>query len=291
MKRTATLAAFWIGFSAASVHGQVAITEFLADPDGTDRGREWIELFNYSPATVDLAGWTLTDEDTDSFALPPVMVGSGGYLILVSGGIGGLDAATSKALFETEWLGGISDPRVIGMESVALANISDELVLRDGVGALIWSLAYGDDDMPAFATFLTATNSYQVNVFGSQAMPGVVRSGDDNQMVGFLGYEQNDLTTDPFAWSSDISLLAPLFGDAYLNVSQPSLGSPLAGGSKVVAAGDLDGDGRVAVPDLLALLASWGACPAPPASCPADVDGDGAVGAADLLVLLGNWGS
>ena len=290
MKRTSTLAAFWIGLPAASVHGQVAITEFLADPDGTDRGREWIELFNYSPATVDLTGWTLADEDTDSFALPPVMVGSGGYLILVSGGIGGLDAATSKALFETEWLGGVSDPRVIGMESVALGNISDELVLRDGIGALIWSLAYGDDDMPAFATFLTATNSYQVNVFGSQAMPGVVRSGDDNQMAGFLGYEQNDLTTDPFAWSSDISLLAALFGDAYLNVSQPILGSPLAGGYKTVPVGDLDGDGLVAVPDLLALLATWGACPAPPASCPADIDGDGVVGAADLLVLLGNWG-
>lgn len=290
MKRTTMLAALWIGLSASSGHGQVAITEFLADPDGTDRGREWIELFNYSPATVDLAGWTLADEDTDSFALPPVMLGSGGYLILVSGGIGGLDAATSKALFETEWLGGVSDPRVIGIQSVALGNNSDELVLRDGVGALIWSLAYGDDDNPAFATFLTETNSYQVKVFGSQAMPGVVRSGDDNQMAGFLGYEQNDLTTDPCAWSSDISLLAALFGDAYLNVSQPSLGSPLAGGYKVVAAGDLDGDGRVAVPDLLALLATWGACPAPPASCPADLDGDGVVGAADLLVLRDNWG-
>ncbi len=290
MKRTTMLAAVWIGLPAASGHGQVAITEFLADPDGTDRGREWIELFNYSPTTVDLAGWTIADEDTDSFSLPPVMLGCGGYLILVSGGIGGLDAATSKALFETEWLAGVSDPRVIGIQSVALGNISDELVLRNGVGALIWSLAYGDDDNPAFATFLTGTNSYLVNVFGSQAMPGVVRSGDDNQMAGFLGYEQNDLTTDPFAWSSDISLLAVLFGDDYLNVLEPSLGSPLAGGYKVVPVGDLDGDGLVAVPDLLTLLATWGACPAPPTSCPADLDGDGVVGAADLLVLRANWG-
>jgi hypothetical protein len=56
----------------------------------------------------------------------------------------------------------------------------------------------------------------------------------------------------------------------------PSLGAP----------GDLDGDGRVGINDLLILLASWGPCPA----CPADLDGDGLVGINDLLILLAAWG-
>jgi hypothetical protein len=47
-----------------------------------------------------------------------------------------------------------------------------------------------------------------------------------------------------------------------------------------------DGDGAVDVLDLLALLASWGACE----SCPADVDGDHDVGVLDLLILLAEWG-
>lgn len=51
---------------------------------------------------------------------------------------------------------------------------------------------------------------------------------------------------------------------------------------------DLDGDGEVGLGDLLALLADWGPCPLPPASC-ADVDGDGAIGIADLLELLAAW--
>ncbi len=53
---------------------------------------------------------------------------------------------------------------------------------------------------------------------------------------------------------------------------------------------DLNGDGNVGVPDLLALLAAWGPCPDPPAECPADFDGDGSVGVSDLLALLANWG-
>jgi len=53
--------------------------------------------------------------------------------------------------------------------------------------------------------------------------------------------------------------------------------------------GDVDGDGSVGINDLLALLASWGPCPDPPARCVADQDADGIVGITDLLILLANW--
>jgi 3-phytase len=54
--------------------------------------------------------------------------------------------------------------------------------------------------------------------------------------------------------------------------------------------GDLNGDGRVGIVDLLLLLAAWGPCPAPPQACPADLDRGGAVGISDLIILLANWG-
>ncbi|MHC4415356.1 MAG: FG-GAP-like repeat-containing protein [Planctomycetota bacterium] len=50
--------------------------------------------------------------------------------------------------------------------------------------------------------------------------------------------------------------------------------------------GDIDGDGRVGIGDLLSLLAAWGPCP----GCAEDLDGDGSVGIADLLMLLAGWG-
>jgi hypothetical protein len=54
--------------------------------------------------------------------------------------------------------------------------------------------------------------------------------------------------------------------------------------------GDLNNDGTVGITDLLALLAAWGPCPAPPAACPADLNLDGMVDVGDLLLMLANWG-
>jgi hypothetical protein len=49
--------------------------------------------------------------------------------------------------------------------------------------------------------------------------------------------------------------------------------------------GDVDGDGRVDVTDLLAVISQWGG-----SGGSADVDGDGYVDVADLLIVIGNWG-
>lgn len=54
------------------------------------------------------------------------------------------------------------------------------------------------------------------------------------------------------------------------------------------------GDGQVNVSDLLAVITSWGACPAPPATCDADIapaGGDGQVNVSDLLAVITSWGA
>ena len=60
----------------------------------------------------------------------------------------------------------------------------------------------------------------------------------------------------------------------------------ITGGTVV---GDITGDGVVNVNDLLALIQAWGACQAPPATCPADLNGDGMVSVVDLLMVINNW--
>jgi hypothetical protein len=53
------------------------------------------------------------------------------------------------------------------------------------------------------------------------------------------------------------------------------------------------GDGIVNVNDLLAVINSWGPCPAPPTWCDADVSpigGDGVVNVNDLLTVINSWG-
>lgn len=57
---------------------------------------------------------------------------------------------------------------------------------------------------------------------------------------------------------------------------------------------DINGDHVVNVNDLLAVLTSWGPCPAEPAPCPANVtnSGDGSrdVNVNDLLEVIEHWG-
>jgi hypothetical protein len=58
--------------------------------------------------------------------------------------------------------------------------------------------------------------------------------------------------------------------------------------------GDINGDGHVDVDDLVAVILAWGACPAPPTTCPADIAphpaGDGFVNVDDLVMIILNWG-
>jgi hypothetical protein len=119
----------------------------------------------------------VADEGSDVVVLPGLLLPPGGYAVLVSAGIGG-DEALAKAVFEAEWLQGIADPRVAGIAGMALANGNDEIVLRDARAALVWSLAYGNDDEPARATFHTETFDFSVSFFGSKGAPGVVRNGE-----------------------------------------------------------------------------------------------------------------
>jgi hypothetical protein len=49
---------------------------------------------------------------------------------------------------------------------------------------------------------------------------------------------------------------------------------------------DFDGNGNVAVADLLVLIAAWG-----PGTGPEDLNGNGTINVADLLLLIGAWGA
>jgi len=192
---------FGIGMTCAS--GQVAITEFINNADGEDDGAEWAELYNYSDSAVDLTGWVLHDEDSDSYALDGLTIEVGDFLILV-GGSSSISGPEKKARFETEWLGGMVDDRVIGIDQAfAFGNSEDELFLGDNNGRTIWNLGYINDESNSFATFLTH-DDYAANDYGNKAAPGIVREGDDNGVPGFLGYESQDstLATDPNAYVS-----------------------------------------------------------------------------------------
>ncbi len=50
------------------------------------------------------------------------------------------------------------------------------------------------------------------------------------------------------------------------------------------------GDDAVDVNDLLSVITTWGACPAPPADCLGDINNDNTVNVNDLLAVITTWG-
>ncbi|MEP4888432.1 MAG: ExeM/NucH family extracellular endonuclease [Aliiglaciecola sp.] len=112
----------------------LVITEIMQNPSAvSDSYGEWFEVLNTSTQVINLNGWTIRDNDTDSFVVDEdVFIGVGEYAVL------GKNADTSVN-------GGIILAYAFG-NSMFLSNSSDEVVLVDPEGNIIDEIAYDDGD-------------------------------------------------------------------------------------------------------------------------------------------------
>lgn len=62
-------------------YGELAITEVLANPMGSDLGREWVEVWNRTPEALDLTTLHLSDSRTD-VACPAGVLAPGGLVVV-----------------------------------------------------------------------------------------------------------------------------------------------------------------------------------------------------------------
>ena len=83
---------FFFLFHAIAV-GQLSITEFVADNDGSyldsdGEASDWIELSNSGASAVSTDGLYLTDNASDltQWMLPDVTIPAGGYLVIFASG-------------------------------------------------------------------------------------------------------------------------------------------------------------------------------------------------------------
>ncbi|MFZ5916290.1 MAG: Ig-like domain-containing protein [Chloroflexota bacterium] len=99
----------------------LVINEIMQNPAAVDDSvGEWLELYNPTAADVDINGWTIWDNGSDSHLIGnggPLIIPAGGYLVLARNG----DAAIN---------GGVKVDYVY--TSFTLANSDDEVVLLDG---------------------------------------------------------------------------------------------------------------------------------------------------------------
>ncbi|MDB4703426.1 lamin tail domain-containing protein, partial [bacterium] len=87
-----TLLAFFVS-SLGQAQGRLIISEFLAVndkglKDSNGERSDWIELHNAGDATIDLAGWALTDDvkDLAKWMFPAVKIEAGGFLLVFASG-------------------------------------------------------------------------------------------------------------------------------------------------------------------------------------------------------------
>ena len=83
---------------AGPVFGQVMITEIMYNAAGTDTGFEWVEIYNSGLSTVDISGWKIRDEDTNSEnwgAFPASTLLSAGQTLIMT--------SSTEADFKAAW--------------------------------------------------------------------------------------------------------------------------------------------------------------------------------------------
>ncbi len=132
MKRMTVFLALVMTLAVAGfAHAELVITEIMKDPlDYSDSYAEWIEIYNTSVTdSVDLDGYTISDNGSNSHTITGLAVGPG-------------DVFT---------LGNYADPNFNGQinhdyiySGFSLDNGADEVILRDDQGTLVDEVWYDD---------------------------------------------------------------------------------------------------------------------------------------------------
>ena len=127
----------WSGFSICLffipiiVSAQVMITEIMYDLEGTDTGREWIEVYNAGASSVDLADWKLFEANTNHrlTAQSASVIPAQGFAIIADN--------IEKFLTDNPGFSGI-----LFDSAFSLSNEGETLVLRDGSVSDVDTVSY-----------------------------------------------------------------------------------------------------------------------------------------------------
>lgn len=128
-----SIALSWASISHASSlqTGDLLISEVLANPSAvSDSNGEYFELFNTSNITIDLNGFSISDDGSNSHsinALEPLLIRPGEYFVLGNNG----DSRTN---------GGYIANYVYS--NFSLTNSSDEIILSSSDNIIVARLAY-----------------------------------------------------------------------------------------------------------------------------------------------------
>lgn len=117
-------------------HASVVINEIMYDLEGSDTGREWIEIYNDSNASTDLSSWKFFEANTNhglTISEGSASIPAGGYAII----------ADDPEKFLADW------PSFSGSvfnSSFSLANTGETISLKDETLTTVDEVTYSGDN-------------------------------------------------------------------------------------------------------------------------------------------------
>lgn len=104
----------------------VRINEIMANPDGSDTGREWVELVNTGPGRVNLDGWTIGDiVSPQRHVFGPIVLGHHESIVVAAG----------PFAEHPDWA-------VATTGALSLNNNAEQIVLANGDGVAVDIVSY-----------------------------------------------------------------------------------------------------------------------------------------------------
>lgn len=124
MLKKVFLFSLFIFLSPSISNAQIIISEIMYDPDGSDSGREWVEIWNNGNEPVDLSGWKLFENDTNHKINPVVEAGD---LVIPAGNYGVIVDNLEKFNIDYPDFSGI-----VFDSTFSLKNTGEILIIKDG---------------------------------------------------------------------------------------------------------------------------------------------------------------
>jgi hypothetical protein len=183
------------GFSQSA--GDIVVTEFMNDSDAvSDTVGEWLELYNATGSDIDLNGWTLKDDGSNSHTFTTsIIVPAGSYFVMGRGA----DSTVN---------GGVNLDHSYGDGVFTMANGADEIVLLSPSSVEIDRIVYGVGGFP-------------------DGGPGFSISLDPNQLAGDNNLAANWCLSTSVFGAGDLGTPG-VENDACGAVCEASLGSATA---------------------------------------------------------------
>jgi len=238
------LPALFICSAPFLAHAEVVISEIQYNPQGSDSGREWIELYNSGASDVAMVGgtvkgsWRISDGSNHTLTDPAGGVGRGSLIIPAGGYL--IIANDPTDFISGENAGGTYS---VAKSAINLNNIGASISLTDGSGATLDSASYtngqgGNDD----------GTSLQRQESGSwiAGLPTPGAANTNTASVAPAGLDPSDQTassTSP-ATTNGRSQTTKATQSSYVPPPKPSLYADAGDDRTIIVGADVEFDGE-----------------------------------------------